>query len=78
MAGSTLGLLFTVTNFGESHGPAIGCVIDALLGTQAQPEDLTQLDERADAGVAGDHPGTEGRENALNERDRVAIAVAGA
>src|SRR5450432_4388672 len=28
MSGSTLGKLFTVTNFGESHGPAIGCVID--------------------------------------------------
>lgn len=28
MSGSTLGLLFTVTSFGESHGPAIGCVVD--------------------------------------------------
>lgn len=28
MSGSTLGTLFAVTNFGESHGPAIGCVID--------------------------------------------------
>jgi chorismate synthase len=35
MSGSTLGTLFTVTTFGEtvttfgeSHGPAIGCVID--------------------------------------------------
>ncbi|GAA5234862.1 chorismate synthase [Verticiella sediminum] len=28
MSGSTLGKLFCVTNFGESHGPAIGCVID--------------------------------------------------
>jgi chorismate synthase len=28
MSGSTLGELFRVTNFGESHGPAIGCVID--------------------------------------------------
>ncbi len=28
MSGSTLGKLFSVTNFGESHGPAIGCVID--------------------------------------------------
>ena len=26
MSGSTLGTLFTVTTFGESHGPAIGCV----------------------------------------------------
>ena len=28
MPGSTFGHLFCVTNFGESHGPAIGCVID--------------------------------------------------
>jgi chorismate synthase len=28
MAGNTLGQLFAVTTFGESHGPAIGCVID--------------------------------------------------
>ena len=28
MSGSTLGTLFTVTTFGESHGPAIGCVVD--------------------------------------------------
>src|SRR5258705_416574 len=27
MSGNTLGTLFTVTTFGESHGPAIGCVI---------------------------------------------------
>jgi chorismate synthase len=28
MSGNTFGTLFTVTNFGESHGPAIGCVVD--------------------------------------------------
>jgi chorismate synthase len=28
MSGNTIGTLFCVTNFGESHGPAIGCVID--------------------------------------------------
>jgi chorismate synthase len=28
MSGSTLGAIFCVTNFGESHGPAIGCVVD--------------------------------------------------
>ena len=26
MSGNTLGTLFTVTSFGESHGPAIGCI----------------------------------------------------
>jgi chorismate synthase len=28
MAGNTFGHIFTVTSFGESHGPAIGCVVD--------------------------------------------------
>ncbi len=28
MAGNTFGTLFTVTTFGESHGPAIGCIVD--------------------------------------------------
>ena len=28
MSGNSLGKLFTVTSFGESHGPAIGCIVD--------------------------------------------------
>lgn len=28
MSGNTFGSLFTVTTFGESHGPAIGCIVD--------------------------------------------------
>ena len=28
MSGNTFGILFTVTSFGESHGPALGCVVD--------------------------------------------------
>lgn len=28
MSGNTFGLLFTVTSFGESHGPALGCIVD--------------------------------------------------
>jgi len=28
MSGNTIGKLFAVTSFGESHGPAIGCVVD--------------------------------------------------
>lgn len=28
MSGNTIGRLFTVTTFGESHGPAMGCVVD--------------------------------------------------
>ena len=28
MSGNTLGKSFTVTSFGESHGPALGCIVD--------------------------------------------------
>src|SRR3569832_959458 len=28
MSGNTIGRLFTVTTFGESHGPALGCIVD--------------------------------------------------
>lgn len=28
MAGNSIGKLFTVTSFGESHGPALGCIVD--------------------------------------------------
>ena len=28
MAGNTIGQVFTVTTFGESHGPALGCIVD--------------------------------------------------
>lgn len=30
MSGNTFGSLFRVTSFGESHGPAIGCIIDGV------------------------------------------------
>ncbi|HEV6964314.1 MULTISPECIES: chorismate synthase [Roseateles] len=67
MAGSTFGELFRVTNFGESHGPAIGCVIDgcppglALTEADIQPE----LDRR--------RPGTSRHVTQRNEPDTVEI-----
>lgn len=67
MAGSTFGELFRVTNFGESHGPAIGCVIDgcppgmALSESDIQPE----LDRR--------RPGTSRHVTQRNEPDAVEI-----
>lgn len=67
MPGSTFGDLFRVTNFGESHGPAIGCVIDgcppglALSEADIQPE----LDRR--------RPGTSRHVTQRNEADAVEI-----
>ncbi|MBV8380528.1 MAG: chorismate synthase [Paucibacter sp.] len=67
MSGSTFGHLFSVTNFGESHGPAIGCVIDgcppgmALSEADIQPE----LDRR--------RPGTSRHVTQRNEPDAVEI-----
>ena len=41
MASNTFGKLFAVTTFGESHGPAIGCVIDGCPpGVAVAPEDF--------------------------------------
>ncbi|MGH8663334.1 MAG: chorismate synthase [Burkholderiales bacterium] len=48
MSGNTLGRLFCVTSFGESHGPAIGCVVDGCPpGLTLGPEDIQkELDRR--------------------------------
>ncbi len=44
MSGSSLGKLFCVTVFGESHGPAIGCVVDGCPPGMALAEADIQLD----------------------------------
>lgn len=44
MSGNTFGTLFTVTTFGESHGPAIGCVIDGCPPGMALSEADIQFD----------------------------------
>src|SRR5512140_3075492 len=67
MSGNTFGTLFAVTNFGESHGPAIGCVIDgcppgmALSEADIQPD----LDRR--------RPGTSRHVTQRQEEDKVEI-----
>jgi len=67
MSGNTFGTLFAVTTFGESHGPAIGCVIDgcppgmALSEADIQPE----LDRR--------RPGTSRHVTQRQESDTVKI-----
>ena len=44
MSGSTLGRLYCVTSFGESHGPAIGCVVDGCPPGMALAESDIQAD----------------------------------
>ena len=48
MSGNTFGKLFTVTTFGESHGPGLGAIIDGCPpGLPICEEDLQQdLDRR--------------------------------
>ncbi len=48
MSGNSIGKLFTVTSFGESHGPAIGCVVDGCPpGLELSQADLQDdLDRR--------------------------------
>ena len=48
MSGNTLGKLFTVTSFGESHGPALGCVVDGCPpGLELSESDMQRdLDRR--------------------------------
>jgi chorismate synthase len=44
MSGNSLGKLFCVTSFGESHGPAIGCVVDGCPPGLALTEADIQLE----------------------------------
>lgn len=48
MSGNTIGKLFTVTTFGESHGPALGCIVDGCPpGLELSVEDMQcDLDRR--------------------------------
>lgn len=44
MSGNTIGKLFTVTTFGESHGPALGCIVDGCPPGMALSEEDIQID----------------------------------
>jgi chorismate synthase len=48
MSGNSIGKLFTVTSFGESHGPALGCIVDGCPpGLELSEDDLQRdLDRR--------------------------------
>ena len=67
MSGNTIGKLFTVTSFGESHGPAIGCIVDGCPpGLSLSEQDLqNDLDRR--------RPGTSRHTTQRREPDQVRI-----
>lgn len=67
MSGNSLGLLFSVTSFGESHGPAIGCVVDGCPpGLEISEAEIQQeLDRRK--------PGTSRHVTQRKEPDTVEI-----
>ena len=67
MSGNTFGKLFCVTSFGESHGPAIGCVVDGCPpGMELSASDIQQdLDRRK--------PGTSRHVTQRRESDTVEI-----
>ena len=67
MSGSTFGELFRVTNFGESHGPAIGCVIDGC------PPGLALCEADIQGDLDRRRPGTSRHVTQRNEPDAVEI-----
>lgn len=67
MSGNTFGKLFTVTTFGESHGPALGAIVDGCPpGLELSEEDIQKdLDRR--------RPGQSRHTTQRREPDRVRI-----
>lgn len=53
MSGNTIGRLFQVTTFGESHGPAIGCIVDGCPpGLELSEDDFKQDIDRRRTGTS--------------------------
>ncbi|MEY2697262.1 MAG: hypothetical protein RL333_1400 [Pseudomonadota bacterium] len=67
MSGNTIGKLFSVTSFGESHGPAIGCIVDGCPPGLA----LTEADLQGD--MDRRRPGTSRHTTQRREPDAVRI-----
>ena len=67
MSGNTFGKLFCVTSFGESHGPAIGCVVDGC----PPGLDLSEADIQPD--LDRRKPGTSKFVTQRKEEDKVKI-----
>lgn len=67
MAGSTIGQLFRVTTFGESHGPALGCIVDGC------PPGMSLVEDDLQADLDRRRPGTSRFTTQRREEDRVKI-----
>src|SRR5688572_28766880 len=67
MSGNTLGTLYCVTSFGESHGPAIGCVVDGC------PPGLALAEADIQAELDRRRPGSSRHVTQRQETDRVEI-----
>jgi len=67
MSGNSIGRLFTVTTFGESHGPALGCIVDGC----PPGLELTEADVQRD--VDRRRTGTSHFVSQRREGDRVRI-----
>jgi chorismate synthase len=67
MSGNTFGTLFAVTSFGESHGPAIGCVVDGC------PPGLALCEADIQAELDRRKPGTSRHVTQRREPDSVEI-----
>lgn len=67
MSGNSIGKLFTLTTFGESHGPALGCIVDGCPpGIEISEAELQrELDRRK--------PGTSRHTTQRREPDQVRI-----
>ena len=67
MAGNTFGRVFTVTSFGESHGPALGCIVDGC------PPGLALCEADLQRDVDRRRPGTSQYTTQRRESDTVKI-----
>jgi chorismate synthase len=67
MSGNTIGKLFTVTSFGESHGPAIGCIVDGC------PPGLTLTEADLQEDLDRRKPGTSRHTTQRREADEIKI-----
>jgi len=67
VAGNTFGKLFTVTTFGESHGPALGCIVDGC------PPGMALCEEDLQGDLDRRKPGQSRYTTQRREDDRVRI-----